>query len=241
MKRIENFNSLTSERTIQDLVSSNKQARNLLQSIGLDPDHHREKTLRSVCTEKQWNETELLNWLKRENATNPAECKSNPQANDLDFSCWEEFQDQNMELLSGLRSSYPRVYKVHGIQYPWLKEISWYYEQFDESLNLYLRFEQIKLMPLMRRFQKNAEQTMDGDYQKLLNGVRIIEKDQDRIQWLIEKMNQLSNEFTIEESACSTLRIMNQKFIKLFDTVHAQFEIERDLLLPMIKSKLNGV
>lgn len=56
---------LTPEATLDQIISANSNAPHLLQSIGLDPSGQADKTLRQVCLEKQWNEVEMLEWIKK--------------------------------------------------------------------------------------------------------------------------------------------------------------------------------
>lgn len=55
----------TAEATINQIISSGKNAEKLLNSIGMKPEQFQDQTLRSVCQLRQWNEEEILNWIKK--------------------------------------------------------------------------------------------------------------------------------------------------------------------------------
>lgn len=64
MKSEKTLTRLTPEATINKIISADQHAAELLASIGMNPEQHESQTLRSVCQQRQWNEEELLKWIK---------------------------------------------------------------------------------------------------------------------------------------------------------------------------------
>ena len=138
MKTGVNVLKLTADATLHQIVEKNKQAPELLKSIGLNPERYAEKTLRQVCAEKQWNEMELLQWIKQHEINANGTQKTEPEAGrDMELNELCRFLEKEMlskitEAVFPVRNQFPRVHKIHGIQYPWLKAISW---DLDRLLN----------------------------------------------------------------------------------------------------------
>src|SRR5665811_219645 len=77
------LSKLTPEATINQIISSDQNAANLLNSIGMKPEQYQDQTLRSVCQQRQWNEEELLNWIKKNHQVTGC-IKNDPE--ELDFN-----------------------------------------------------------------------------------------------------------------------------------------------------------
>src|SRR5690625_6643752 len=54
---------LTADTTLGQIFNRNSYAQELLRSIGFKPDGQTEKTLRQICSERQWSENEVLEWI----------------------------------------------------------------------------------------------------------------------------------------------------------------------------------
>src|SRR5699024_3856093 len=111
-----------------------KKAASLLASIGLDPSAHKDDTLRSACQQRKWCEVVELRWIKKKRLSdgNDASKEDGSQEPDFgdDIAGWiaymkQEFHDKNLELLEDIEASFPRVKKLHGNQYPRLKNMEW--------------------------------------------------------------------------------------------------------------------
>ncbi len=128
--------TITPDATISQITAADKQAAELLASIGLSLAKHKNETLRSVCQQRQWSETEVLKWVKKH--TDPVNEDTSNKSEQLpgdgtNLSEWiehlkEAFIHPNLALLSELEKSFPRVHKIHGNQYTWLKDIEWHFD-----------------------------------------------------------------------------------------------------------------
>src|SRR5690625_2177003 len=64
----------TADNTLGQIFNRNSYAQELLRSIGFKPDGQTEKTLRQICSERQWSENEVLEWIRHheEKETTPS-------------------------------------------------------------------------------------------------------------------------------------------------------------------------
>lgn len=238
---------ITPEATIHQIASINQLVPQLLESIGLDLKTNFDKTLHQICTEKRWNETELLNWIKEHQQQSYSFLQNGlPDENELSGATSSELCDyllnhslnSVLDLAASIRKDYPRVSKVHGNQYPWLKEADWHIRQLLNRLDFYLKFEKKRFYPLVKLFEEEREKMLDGNAQGLRRSLEIVNEDHQQIQSAMETIRCLSNDFNFDESSCSTLRILCIQLNSLYQILDTHMNTEKDYLLPEIEQKL---
>lgn len=238
------LSKLTPEATISQIISSDQNAGKLLSSIGMKPELYQDQTLRSVCQQRQWNEEELLKWIKKNQAEQ--ECiKNAPEGPEFkkDLSHWNKWLSGSVqpcirELLTTISRDLPRVQLVHGNQYTWLKNVEWHFDTLNEQLNLYLSLENETLFPLANELNDRKESILYGKVRDLKRALEILEADRPKIQEEMGKIQEFSDGFKHPAGACSTLRIMNKNLADLSTQLERYFSIEREHLFPLIKDHL---
>ncbi len=246
----QSLSELTPEATISQIIEANDQAGQLLASIGLSVSEHKTETLRSVCQQRKWSEAEVLQWVKKQILSTNGKSESqiphtSPDTNDS-LTKWTQYLEEelispNLSILDELKNSVPRIHKIHGNQYPWLKNMQWHFKEFDEMLGMYYQFERKKLFPLVSRFSNEKNSSVNhGIVQKLEKSFGIIERDQDRLMQQMATIREKGNQFENPANACSTLRIQNKNFRILFSNLKDQFDIEYHRFIPRIKKELQA-
>lgn len=238
------LDNLTPESTLSQIVSAERQAEELLASIGLNPHDHLEQTLRSVCRERKWNEEEVLSWLQRHGTAETGESE-NVETDPEDWSLeqWHrymkgEFFDPNLALLREIENDFPRVLKIHGRQYCWLKEVRWHFDTFAETLSMHYLFKTEKFQPVAERCARQSKDSLlYGTLQKLRRGFDILEEDRRKLGGLMDTLRERSGNFEHPSLACSTFRILNQNILELFENLEKEFETERQRYLPLLKQE----
>lgn len=250
MKTNQSLKNLTPDATLSQIKSADGKAAELLASIGLEPSNHKNETLRSVCQQRKWSEVEVLKWIKKHSppanndaSKNGMEPISNEESSLKEWTehLEETFINPNLSLLKERDENFPRIHKIHGNQYPWLKNMEWHFNQFEETLSMYYEFERKKFFPLINRLENVKKGDINhGTIQKLQKSFAVIEKDQDRLQRLMADIREKGNEFENPPNACSTLRIQNENFNILFSRLEEQLKTENDQLIPRVKEEMNS-
>ncbi|MDZ7721119.1 MAG: hypothetical protein U5K72_20020 [Balneolaceae bacterium] len=250
MKSETTLKNLSPEATLNQIISADEDTPQLLQSIGLNPNVDTEKTLRQVCFEKQWNEAELLNWIKKNRSSNTAiQNNGSKQKKKLpDFTSITEITEYLTseslstvsDLSSQIQNNYKRVSQVHGIQYPWLKEAEWHVFQLINTLSFYKKFETETFYPLAGELQKQKERMLDGNVQNLKRSMDVVKEDHKQMKKSLQRIKKMSGDFHFDESACSTLRILCNRLQSLHRTLSDHLKIEQEKLLPKIETKLEN-
>lgn len=237
---------LTADTTLGQIFNKNSYAQELLKSIGFNPAGQTDKTLRQICAEKQWSENEVLEWIVHHERKQPLPSASfiedifNQKVSTSEVSSFLKIKTiPEIERLSELvNKDYPRVLKIHGIQYAWLKETSPHVDQLLDKLKYLTYFEKMKFYPLADEYSYQKDKILDRDVQNLKRSVQIVRDDHQHILKTIHTINRLSNHLSYPENACSTLRIVCNHLDMLFDVVQRHIDIEEKHLLPSIESKL---
>jgi iron-sulfur cluster repair protein YtfE (RIC family) len=247
MKSENTLTRLTPEATIDQIISADQHAAELLASIGMSPEQHESQTLRSVCQQRHWNEEELLKWIKKNHKDK--DCV-NIENEDPDFegdvSKWCNYIEGVVHpcitnLLNEIERDFPRVQLIHGNQYPRLKNMDWLFHEFKEDLKRYISFEQQTLIPLASELHNRKESILYGKVKDLKRSVQILESDRAEITNIMDTIDEHSHQFKNPEGACTTMRIMNKNFINLFDRLEKYFRLENDRLFPLIKDQIESL
>lgn len=246
MKKEFTLAKLTPDATLSQIIAADRQAGELLASIGLNPFDYENQTLRSVCRQRQWSEAEVLKWIKKQRRSGYGK-PADESPDEADFgnnaAQWGEyllnnFHASNLTLVKEIKEGLPRVHKIHGNQYVWLKNMQWHFERFDEALAMYYEFEEKRFFPLAKTLQNARGDLLDGTIRKLERCLKIADKDQNRLHSLMKTLTQNSNRFKNPDGACSTLCILNQNFKNLFTSLDKQFKIEQNMLLPAVQAMI---
>ena len=249
MKTMQPPVKLTPDITLAHLISVDPKAAEMLASIGLEPTEHKDETLRSVCKQRQWSEVEVLQWIKKHRPVYGGSEKKDEDRPEPGFGNevvkWcdyieEDLHASSLELLNEISSDFPRVCQIHGNQYPWLKSMKWHFENFEEALRLYLKFEKNKFFTLIRKWNNHKGYTLDGTVREMNRCISLVRQDHLLLQDYMNTLNDKAHGFQNPSGGCTTLRILNQNFKMLYSGLNKQFKIEKENLLPLVQKKLDA-
>jgi len=238
------LNQLKTHSTLQEIISAHKSTESLLHSIGIQTEMNRKKTLLQICTEKQWNEEELLNWLRKHTQND----KKQSSSEKVDFGrlsnrkLLQAFRDFKSELttqINDLEPDFHRVCKVHGIQYPIIKEIHWHLNKISEKVRFMLMTADKTITPLMKYYNAGSKEILDGDVKKYNRGVELLIQDQHQISDHIQKINEINSHPDTVEGACSTIRTVFKDMEDLFSKIDLTFRLMREGVIPKLDQVIN--
>ncbi|SMO47818.1 hypothetical protein [Fodinibius sediminis] len=237
---------LSPDAKLSQIMSANHCAAELLRSIGLRPSNHSNETLRSICRQRQWNEVEVLQWIKKkshsgENCNEFAEQQEPHYGNDLLKWCnyvSDTLHVPTTSLLQEISGRFPK-FSTGGVnQYPRLEEMQRYFTNFSEDLQLYMKFEQLKLFPLARRVSQSDAHILDGTIRQLQRGVQIISSDQKRLSRLLDTVAEQGHHFHTPPDTSSAHSILYKTLLTLKSQLNKQFKVEKEHIIPLIHRSL---
>src|SRR5690625_6274481 len=91
----------------------------------------------------------LLFASRRRHTRWPRDWSSDVCSSDLCHYLKKETIPEIETLLAKVKKEYARVLKIHGIQYPWLKEAAPYVDQLTDKLQYLIYFEKMTFYPLV--------------------------------------------------------------------------------------------
>jgi iron-sulfur cluster repair protein YtfE (RIC family) len=251
METTQKSTHLNPDTTLEQLITVDENIAELLASIGLNASQHQDKTLRQICTEKQWNEEEVVSWIRKNQYLDSVQSENRRDADEellknknlaeLSDFLEDEYHVIIKELLSDIDRDFPRVCKIHGHQYPWLKQVHWQINSFFDDVMLYLQYEREKLFSYVRQLHQKESQVMDGLAQGLKHSLDVLSHDHKRLSDSMRSVEKSSKHFYVPEGSCATLRIVFQNIRELFDVLQRHFETEKKYLIPSLKQKLDSV
>lgn len=248
MNEVQRLKKISPDATLDQIVSADQKAGELLSSIGLEPSNHRKETLRSVCQQRQWSEEEVLRWIKKNRSKDHSEKKE--PSEELDFeeeiSRWcdhieEVYHTQILDLLEDISNDFPRIHQIHGNQYVWIKEMQWPLDTLNDKLQYYIQFEAGKFFRLVNNLTNPNRELLDGTIQKIEKGLEIIEDDHNEILRLIHTLKEKGRGFENPPLACSSYRIFNYRLKSLCEMLTKQFEIEQEKLFPLVHRRMKAL
>ncbi len=236
---------LTPDSTIEEMVASQPEVAGLIASIGMNPELHPGETIRAVCQRKQWNEVELIDWINRQlSSGNGLENGAILASAEDSLAYWHDQLvseiEKNRKLMNRIRNEFPRVHDIHGNQYTWLKDASWHVGSLYENYRLYSDFELRVFLPGIRSLEQGDSSLLDGLVRKLSHGCDILETDREKMNDTIRKIRKLASGFRHPEGSCTTMRILNQTFLYLFDGMMRQFGLEKKVI-PLVRNAIASI
>lgn len=238
--------TLTPEATIKQIISTDENAANLLSSIGMKLELFRDQSLRSACQQLQWNEEELLNWIKKHGVetecieVEPEEAENEDDIVALSNRILGSMQPCIRQRLTEIARDLPRVQLVHGNQYTQLKNIEWHFKRLDELLERYLLLEKNTLFPLARDLIRQEQAIQYGKAKNLIRAMTLLDDDRGKISKEMENIRDYSNGFQQPKGACTTFRIMYENMADLDSQLKKYFAVEVDHFFPMIEKHLQS-
>lgn len=234
---------LTTEATINQIISTDRNAADLLTSIGMKPEQFQDQPLRSACQQLKWNEEELLAWIKKHHEI-PKSIKNIPSESDDDIAEWCNWlavtvQPAIYDLLTEIENDLPRVQLVHGNQYTWLKNIEWYFNAMKKMLTRYLSLEKEILFPLIKELNQQGESILYGKAKNLQHSLEVLEDDRSKIVNEMNRIRDFSSGFQHPAGACTTLRILNKNMADLDMQLETYFSTEENHIFPIVEKQLN--
>lgn len=238
------LNRLRPTSTLQEIISANEQTEILLQSIGIPTESYQDKTLLQICIEKQWNEKELLTWLRKKAVIHEEKIKTKKdnfsQLGQKQLSkTYKRMKDRLHQQLNETDAGFHRICKVHGIQYPVIKEMHWHLQKISEKVRFLLMMTDKSIEPLLSSSSNGSNTILYGESLKFERTVELIVQDQHQIAAHIQKIEDMNSHPDKIEGACGTMKTVFQDMIELFTEVDTFFELLRNGVIPTLNEAMN--
>ena len=237
---------LSPDLTLKNITEHFPETTEYLKSIGIKctPDNAK-LTLRAYCYEHQLDENEITRWVKQriseqEQTEIDTKDADNSESVEIYTEILNKQEQQCRNLLRELNVLVPEVEKIHGIQYPQIKDIKQHFEIISDLLPKYYQFEKNKLLPALMKVQKNTlADAKYGIVRDLQRSINILKEDQQRLIKHMQFIEIECKQIHTNRIPCSKLRIMCKNFRLLFDELNEQFQFERKKIVDPVEARMN--
>jgi iron-sulfur cluster repair protein YtfE (RIC family) len=238
------FNNLKTTSTLQEFISANKQTEFLLQSIGIPTDSYQEKSLLQICIEKKWNEKELLSWLRKQTSRRQEKRETESiDFNELDrkqlLQFYKKIRNRLNRIVNEFELDFHRVCKVHGVQYPILKEMHWHLDKISEKVRYDLMMTDKTITPLLKSSNTESNSILYGEAKKYERSINLVVQDQHQIANHIQKIEKMNPHPDGVEGSCGTIKTAFQDMNELFSEIDTYFELLRNGIIPKLNQAIN--
>ncbi|MBY0348114.1 MAG: hypothetical protein GTN67_14385 [Hydrotalea flava] len=211
----------------------------VLEKFHVDYCHLSKKTLAEVCAIQQIPASVIANAIQKVLAFKPNNNSSDLSQLSLTelinyiLNNYHAYLKMQLPVLLG---QLEKVANKHGEKFPFLLDVFFFFEMWKDEISAHLIYEESKLFPAITALEKkqptdNQENTM-SELDKLL---RILEKEHDHSDDLMEKIKTLTQNFTTPPQACKTFQLSFIALKDLYQNLGEHLQIENNLLIPKAK------
>ncbi|MES2765961.1 MAG: iron-sulfur cluster repair di-iron protein [Bacteroidota bacterium] len=219
----------TNQTAVADIVREHYQAAQVLEKYGVDFCCKGNRPLDEACREKRIDTNEVLKEIEQSvqylgNETDRYENWSLEVLTDYIIQRHHYFIRKKSELLL---QEVAKVSIQHGDVYPETIEIAEYLWMLIDELQEHMTEEETIVFPLVRQIAhgKKIETDLEAMIYKL-------EGDHYEVDHWLEKIRELSNNFTPPERACTTHRELYAELRALEKDLHIHVHLENNILFP---------
>ncbi|WP_069131213.1 hypothetical protein [Rhodohalobacter halophilus] len=238
------LHQLKTHSTLQEIISAHETTEDLLRSIGIQTELNENKTLLQICSEKQWNEEELLKWLRKQARTDKNQYQN--QEKDYKIRSPKElettlrgYEKDLIKQCRDLESNFHRVCKVHGIQYPIIKKMHWHLNEIIQKIQLIFMMLNKTINPLLTSIQASNSAILDRDAKNYNRTIELIVQDEHQITDHIQKINEINSHPERVEGVCATMKTVFQDMENFFSQTDALFRLLRTGIIPKLNREIN--
>ncbi len=226
------------EETLGEIAARDLRKAQVFKKYGLDFCCGGKKTVKEACAEKGLDVTKVEQELQQGSQLVVA-------SRALPYNDWE--LDFLADYIVNTHHTYVRntlpdistyaqkVAKVHAKQHPELMEINTLVESISEELMGHLPKEEQILFPFIKQLvqARNLNQPVEKPhFGTVENPVRMMEAEHESAGHNLEKIRELSNNYTLPEDACGSYKMLFSMLEEFESDLHIHIHLENNILFP---------
>lgn len=225
------------KETIGDLVAKDFRKAEVFKKYGIDFCCGGKKTVEEACIEKNISPDDLEKDLRK------LDMLENSKEND--FLQWElsfladyivskhhNYVKQSLPVLSAYIQ---RVIEVHGGKHPELAKIGTHFSSLSQELLEHTKKEEQILFPYIKQMEialKFSIPLSEAKFGSVQNPIELMEEEHENAGNELESIRQLTDNYNPPQDACTTYRVMYEKFKEFEEDLHQHIHLENNILFP---------
>lgn len=164
------------------------------------------------------------------------------QVGGIDVSSWsltllstyieEKHHRYVRQMLPKIQEFALKVARVHGARHPETIDIWQTWEVLAADLSQHLLKEEQILFPYIREKSGSDGDAVKPPFGSVANPIRVMTSEHELAGTLMEKIRNLSNNFTAPEDACTTYRVLYSLLQDFESDLHQHIHLENNILFP---------
>ncbi|MFB6305525.1 MAG: iron-sulfur cluster repair di-iron protein [Flavobacteriales bacterium] len=225
------------QENVGDMVANDYRKAEIFRKYGIDFCCGGKKTIDEVCEKKNIDKNTLTDELE--------ELDKDKEEAIEDYNKWpldkladhiinkhHTYVNDSLPMLDELSK---KVAKVHGEAQPEVKEIAQHYEEVANELRMHMQKEETMLFPFIKDMEKakrNNESVTPPMFGTVKNPINMMEKEHDSAGGNMEKIRELSSNYTPPEHACNSYKVLYAKLGEFEEDLHQHIHLENNILFP---------
>ncbi len=224
---------------VKDILTSNIKAAHVFEKYGIDFCCKGNRPLGEACAEKNVSVDTILNEL---NSVSESDKES---TSDMRFENWDLkflidyiINNHHSFVRNAIPQMMPHLEKVafkHGNKYSELKDIKSLFEDVVEEMYSHMHKEETILFHIIRYLvdcRKFNERPKMNGFKTVKNPIDTMEAEHTSAGGALEKIRELTNNFTPPADACNTFRLTYKELEDFEKDLHIHVHLENNILFP---------
>jgi regulator of cell morphogenesis and NO signaling len=220
------------DKTLSQIVTEHHQAARVFEKYGLDFCCKGKRPLGSALEEKELNKQTVLSELE----TAFGRPDSNSDFNNMSLTELSEYIVRVHHNYVKLNS--PQIYNFvlkvaskHGDRYPHMKEVFTLFSDVSNEMESHMEKEEKLLFPRIKQLEI-PELAMGKTMEFLTAPIAVLETEHDSAGNAMQKIRELTNNYTPPEDACTTHRVTLESLRAFEEDLHQHVHLENNILFP---------
>jgi regulator of cell morphogenesis and NO signaling len=218
-------------KTLSQIVTMHHQTAQVFENYGLDFCCKGKRSLNSACKEKQIPLQDILRDIDQALQTEAASSAFNTMS-------LTELVENIVRVHHGyVKANLPqiteyifRVATKHGDTFPYMKEVYALFTHLKQQFEEHMVKEEKVLFPRIKLLELNYYEHKNADYVQL--PIQMMEQEHDEAGDIMQKIRELTNDFTPPAQACTTFRLALNSLKAFEQDLHQHVHLENNILFP---------
>ena len=221
-------------RKISEIVSNDIRTVSIFSKYGIDYCCRANKTLNSVCREKNINKILLIDEIKMLDNFEKAVNYNKMEVDDLINHIILEHHDYTREKNITIKSLLKKVISRHGDIFPEICEITILFNQIQLELEEHLIKEENILFPRIMELVKikKNQKMMSGPIFSIANITSVMEREHLAAGNIFEKIKSTTKNYSHPEGSCNSIKFLYYELKELEENLHIHVHLENNILFP---------
>ena len=228
--------SVTTEKTLRDLVLENPAAPRVFERLGIDYCCGGGATLEQACAAAGIPVNEVLVWLEAaaDKEAPSRDWRSEPLA-ELIAHISETYHRFVREEIARLGPLFDKVCRVHGAKHPELENLRSTFAGLAAELTTHLMKEEMVLFPYVIRMEESVvarEPILPPPFGSVRNPVQMMRHEHDGAGEALRELRRNSQNYTAPEDGCVSFRELYRALAEFEADLHQHIHLENNILFP---------